>query len=149
MLNPVVGELFCVDKPLGATSFNVTKKVRAYLRTHLGGYRNLHVGHAGTLDPLATGVLIICTGRMTKQIEQIQSGVKQYTATLRLGETTPSFDRETPVDGTYPWRHITRDRIEQVLRTQFTGTIEQVPPAFSACKVDGKSLFELILVFFL
>lgn len=142
MLNPIEGEIFCVDKPLTWTSFAVVKKVRGTLRTMLGS-GNIKVGHAGTLDPLATGVLIICTGRKTKQIDQLQAGVKEYVADIRLGATTPSFDLETEIDATYPWEHITREKIEKVLQSQFVGTIEQVPPKFSACKVGGKPAYKL------
>ncbi len=142
MLNPIEGEIFTVDKPLKWTSFEVVKKVRARLRKQLG-IKSLRVGHAGTLDPLATGVLIVCTGRATKRIEELQGGVKEYLAGIELGATTPSFDLETEVDATYPWRHVTRELIERVLRERFTGTIEQVPPAFSACKIDGKPAYKL------
>ncbi len=142
MLNPIEGEMFCVDKPLGWTSFAVVKKVRGILRKMLGS-GNVKVGHAGTLDPLATGVLIVCTGRMTKQIEQLQAGVKEYIADIRLGATTPSFDLETEIDAQYPWQHITREQIDEVLQSKFVGTIEQVPPKFSACKVDGKPAYKL------
>lgn len=142
MLNPIEGEIFYVDKPLKWTSFEVVKKVRARLRKRLD-VKSLRVGHAGTLDPLATGVLTVCTGRATKRIEELQAGVKEYIAHLRLGETTPSFDLETQVDATYPWHHITREQIESILQEQFTGTIEQVPPAFSACKIDGKPAYKL------
>lgn len=142
MLNPIEGEIFSVDKPLGWTSFEVVKKVRARLRKRLD-IKSLRVGHAGTLDPLATGVLTVCTGRATKRIEELQAGVKEYVAHMRLGETTPSFDLETQVDATYPWQHITRELVEQVLQQQFTGSIEQVPPAFSACKIDGKPAYKL------
>ena len=142
MLNPIEGEIFYVDKPLKWTSFEVVKKIRARLRKRLD-VKSLRVGHAGTLDPLATGVLIVCTGRATKRIEELQSGVKEYVAQLRLGETTPSFDLETQVDATYPWQHITREQVEKTLQEQFTGTIEQVPPAFSACKIDGKPAYKL------
>lgn len=142
MLNPIEGEIFYIDKPLEMTSFAVVKQVRGRLRTRLDR-KNIHVGHAGTLDPLASGVLIVCTGRMTKRIEELQAGVKEYTAWVRLGETTPSYDMETEVDATYPWEHITREQVEQVLKKQFTGSIEQVPPAFSACKVDGKPAYKL------
>ena len=106
------------------------------------GGRKIKVGHAGTLDPLATGVMIVCTGRATKQIEQLQAGVKEYVATLQLGATTPSYDLEHPVDATYPTDHITRPMIEQALQT-FVGEIMQVPPAFSACKVEGKRAYDL------
>ena len=142
MLNPIAGEIFCIDKPLEMTSFMAVKRVRGLLCRRMG-VKKLHVGHAGTLDPLASGVLIVCTGRKTKLIEQLQSGVKEYIAWIRLGETTPSFDMETAVDATYPWQHITREQVERVLREQFTGAIEQVPPAFSACKVDGKPAYKL------
>lgn len=142
MLNPIEGEIFYIDKPFKWTSFEVVKKVRARLRKRLD-IKSLRVGHAGTLDPLATGVLIICTGRATKLIEEIQAGVKEYVAHIRLGETTPSFDLETQVDATYPWQHITTELIEKTLKEQFTGTIEQVPPAFSACKIDGKPAYKL------
>ncbi len=142
MLNPIEGEIFHIDKPLKWTSFEVVKKVRARLRKRLD-IKSLRVGHAGTLDPLATGVLTVCTGRATKRIEELQAGVKEYIAHIRLGETTPSFDLETEVDATYPWQHITREQVEKVLQEQFTGTIEQVPPAFSACKIDGKPAYKL------
>ena len=142
MLNPIEGEIFLIDKPLKWTSFEVVKKVRARLHHHLG-IKNLRVGHAGTLDPLATGVLIVCTGRATKRIEQLQAGVKEYVAGIRLGATTPSFDLETPVDATFPWQHITPQLITTTLATRFTGTISQVPPAFSACKIDGKPAYKL------
>jgi tRNA pseudouridine55 synthase len=142
MLNPIEGEIFCIDKPLRMTSFAAVKKVRAVLRTHLKT-RQVKVGHAGTLDPLATGVLILCTGHATKRIEELQAGVKEYIADLRLGATTPSYDLETQVDATFEWRHIDRPMIERVLQEQFTGSIEQVPPAFSACKVDGKPAYKL------
>ena len=142
MLNPIEGEIFYIDKPLKWTSFEVVKKVRARLRKRLD-IKSLRVGHAGTLDPLATGVLTICTGRATKRIEELQAGIKEYVAHIRLGETTPSYDLETQVDATYPWEHITRELIEKTLKEQFTGTIEQVPPAFSACKIDGKPAYKL------
>ena len=142
MLNPIAGEIFCIDKPLEMTSFSAVKQIRGRFRRHLNR-KNIHVGHAGTLDPLATGVLIVCTGRLTKRIEELQAGVKEYIAWIRLGETTPSFDMETQVDATYPWEHITREQVERVLQEQFTGAIEQVPPAFSACKVDGKPAYKL------
>ena len=102
----------------------------------------MKVGHAGTLDPLATGVMIVVTGRSTKLIEQLQAGVKEYVATIKLGATTPSFDLETEIDATYPTGHITRELIDSVL-PRFTGRIEQVPPAFSACKVDGHRAYNM------
>ena len=142
MLNPIEGEIFCIDKPLGMTSFAAVKKVRAVLRTHLGT-RQVKVGHAGTLDPLATGVLLLCTGHATKRIDELQAGVKEYIADLRLGATTPSYDLETEVDATFEWQHIDRTLIDRVLNEQFTGSIEQVPPSFSACKIDGKPAYKL------
>ena len=142
MLNPIEGEIFHIDKPLHWTSFSVVKKIRSCLRCHLNT-PNVRVGHAGTLDPLASGVLIVCTGRKTKTIDQLQAGIKEYIADIKLGETTPSFDRETEVDATYPWEHITQAQVEETLQSHFTGAIEQVPPKFSACKVDGKPAYVL------
>ena len=142
MLNPIEGEIFCIDKPLRMTSFAAVKKVRAVLRTHLKT-RQVKVGHAGTLDPLATGVLLLCTGHATKRIDELQAGVKEYIADLWLGATTPSYDLETEVDATYEWQHIDRALIDRVLQEQFTGSIEQVPPSFSACKIDGKPAYKL------
>ena len=129
------------DKPYRWTSFDVVGKVRWLICRRLK-VKKLKVGHAGTLDPLATGVLIVCTGRATKRIEELQSGTKEYYATIRLGATTPSYDLEKPIDATYPTEHITREMVEQVLE-RFKGKIEQVPPTFSACKVDGKRAYEL------
>ena len=134
------GEILCFDKPLGWTSFAVVNKVRYCLCRKLG-VKKLKVGHAGTLDPLATGVVIVCTGRATKRIEELQGGVKEYVATVMLGATTPSFDLEKPVNATYPTGHITREMVERALR-KFTGTILQVPPAFSACKINGSRAYK-------
>lgn len=142
LLNPIAGEVLYVDKPLHWTSFYAVKRIRGVLNKRLG-VKNLKVGHAGTLDPLATGVLILCTGRATKRIDELQAHVKEYVATLQLGATTPSFDLETEVDATYPWEHVTREEVERVLQENFTGSIEQVPPAFSACKVDGKRAYKM------
>ena len=113
------------------------KRVRGALTRRLG-LKKLKVGHAGTLDPLATGVMIICTGRATKLIDNLQAGVKEYEASIALGATTPSFDLETEIDARYPVEHITEELVRDVL-SRFTGRIEQIPPAFSACKVDGKT----------
>lgn len=135
------GIILSFDKPLTWTSFNLVAKVRRMLCQHIGE-KKLKVGHAGTLDPLATGVLLICTGKATKRIDELQAHTKEYVATLQLGATTPSFDLETEVDGTYPTEHITVELIRQTL-TRFVGRIEQIPPAFSACKVDGKRAYEL------
>lgn len=140
-MNPQQGCIFCFNKPYTLTSFRVVSRVRGILNRRLG-IRTLKVGHAGTLDPLATGVLIVCTGKATKEIDRLQAGTKEYIATMRLGATTPSFDRETEVDATYPTFHITRQQVEEVLK-RFLGRIEQVPPSFSAVKVDGKRAFKL------
>lgn len=134
------GEILAFDKPLEWTSFNVVKIVRNSLSRRLG-IKRLKVGHAGTLDPLATGVLILCTGRATKQIDQLQAGTKEYVATLCLGCTTPSFDGEHPVDKTYPTAHITRQLVLDTL-PKFLGSIWQVPPVYSACKVEGRRAFD-------
>lgn len=129
------------DKPYGRTSFYVVGRVR-YLLCQKMGVKKLKVGHAGTLDPLATGVLVVCTGKAAKRIEEIQKLPKEYVATLRLGATTPTYDLERPVDVTYPTAHITRAMVEEVL-PRFVGAIEQVPPAFSACKVNGSRAYDL------
>ena len=135
------GVIMAFDKPYRWTSFDVVGKVRWLICRRLG-VKRLKVGHAGTLDPLATGVLIVCTGKATKRIEELQSGTKEYYATIRLGATTPSYDLEKPIDATYPTEHITREMVEQVLE-RFKGRIEQVPPTFSACKVDGKRAYKM------
>lgn len=134
------GQLLLIDKPLEWTSFQVVNKLRWHIRKTFQ-IKKIKVGHAGTLDPLATGLLIICTGKKTKQIEQYQAQVKTYTGTLVLGSTTPSYDLETEIDTTYPTTHITEDLIHQTT-AKFTGTIEQYPPVFSALKKDGKRLYE-------
>lgn len=135
------GEVLYFDKPLRWTSFAVVNKIRYHISRKLG-VKKIKVGHAGTLDPLATGVVIICTGKATKRIEEFQYHTKEYIATLQLGATTPSYDLEKEIDATYPTEHITREMVEEVLQ-QFKGTIEQIPPAFSACKVDGKRAYDL------
>lgn len=140
-MNFLEGEILYIDKPLGWTSFDAVKRLRGSLTRRLG-VKKIKVGHAGTLDPLATGVMILCTGRATKRIDELQAGVKEYIATIALGATTPSFDLETEIDATYPTEHITRELVEEVL-TRFHGRIEQVPPAFSACKVDGRRAYDL------
>ncbi len=137
----IIPLILAFDKPLGMTSFQLVARVRWVLSKALKK-RKIKIGHAGTLDPLATGVMVLCLGKATKQIEEMQAGVKQYEATLKLGATTPSFDLEHPVDHTFPTDHITQERIEEVLK-QFTGEIKQVPPAFSACKVEGKRAYDL------
>ena len=136
------GEMIYIDKPYGMSSFGALAHVR-YLLCRKLGVKKLKTGHAGTLDPLATGVLILCTGKATKLIERLQAGSKEYVADLQLGATTPSFDREHTVDFTYPTRHISRELVERVLPT-FLGEIAQVPPSYSACKVDGKRAYKLM-----
>lgn len=135
------GVVLYVDKPLTWTSFQAVAKIR-YLLCRKLGVKKLKVGHAGTLDPLATGVMILCTGKATKRIDELQAHVKEYVADLQLGATTPSFDLEHEIDATYPTEHITRELLEKTLK-QFLGKIEQVPPTFSACKVDGKRAYDL------
>ena len=137
----VEGEIVAFDKPYKWTSFDVVGKARWLLCHHLH-VKKLKVGHTGTLDPLATGVVIVCTGRKTKLIDKLQYDTKEYVATLQLGATTPSFDLEKPIDQTYPTEHITRQLIDEVIPT-FLGEQWQVPPMFSAVKVDGKRAYEL------
>lgn len=140
-MNFIDGEILCIDKPLSWTSFDAVKRVRGALLRRMG-IKKLKVGHAGTLDPLATGVMIICTGRATKRIDALQLGVKEYIADIALGATTPSFDLETEIDATYPTGHITREAVQDALRG-FTGRIEQIPPSFSACKIDGRRAYDM------
>ena len=129
------------NKPLGWTSFKVVGHVRYHICRRMG-VKKLKVGHAGTLDPLATGVMIVCTGKATKRIEEFQYHTKEYVADIRLGATTPSFDLEHEIDATYPTEHITRELVEETLQ-RFKGEIQQVPPAFSACMVNGKRAYDL------
>ena len=136
----LAGEVIAIDKPYEWTSFGLVARVRWLLTQHLG--RKIKVGHAGTLDPLATGVVLLCTGKATKRIEELQAQTKEYTATLRLGATTPSFDLEHEIDATYPTGHITEEAVRETLR-QFEGDIKQVPPAFSACKIEGKRAYKM------
>lgn len=135
------GEVLAFDKPLHWTSFDLVAKVRYALCRKLGK-KKLKVGHTGTLDPLATGVVVICTGKKTKLIDQLQYDVKEYEATLLLGATTPSYDMEKEVDATYPTAHITRELIDQTLPL-FLGEQWQVPPMFSAVQINGKRAYEL------
>lgn len=137
----IEGEILCFDKPLGWTSFNLVARIRSRL-SHRLGVRKLKVGHAGTLDPLATGVMVVCTGKATKRIDELQAHVKEYVATLQFGATTPCFDLEKPIDKTYPTAHITEVLVREAIG-KFVGRIEQVPPAFSACKIDGKRAYDL------
>lgn len=135
------GEILYFNKPLGWTSFKVVGHVRYHICRRMG-VKKLKVGHAGTLDPLATGVMIVCTGKATKRIEEFQYHTKEYIADIRLGATTPSFDLEHEIDATYPTEHITRELVEETLQ-RFKGEIQQVPPAFSACMVNGKRAYDL------
>ena len=135
------GEVLAFDKPLRWTSFDLVAKVRYNLCRKLGT-KKLKVGHSGTLDPLATGVVIICTGKKTKLIEQLQYDVKEYVTTLQLGATTPSFDMEKDIDATYPTEHITRELIDKTIPL-FLGEQWQTPPMFSAVQVNGKRAYEL------
>lgn len=136
----IEGEIILFDKPLGWTSFDLVGKVRNFLSRKLH-VKKLKVGHAGTLDPLATGLMVLCTGKATKNIDLLQAEEKEYTATLKLGATTPSFDRETPENMQYNTEHITSSLLLGTLNI-FTGHTEQVPPAFSAVKINGKRAYE-------
>ena len=137
----VAGEVLAIYKPYTWTSFQIVNKVRYHLSRQLKVTR-FKVGHAGTLDPLATGVLLVCTGKATKRIEELQSHTKEYVAEMMLGATTPSFDMEHPVNATFPHEHITEEMVKDVLG-KFIGDIAQRPPLFSACKVDGKRAYDL------
>lgn len=139
-MNFLDGEILCFDKPLEWTSFDLVNKVRYMIKRKLG-VKKFKIGHAGTLDPLATGVLIVCTGKATKRIEEFQYQTKEYVATLRLGATTPSFDLEQEIDAEYPTEHITREMVEETLKS-FIGEIQQIPPVYSAVKVNGKRAYD-------
>ena len=141
-MNFLEGEILCINKPYGMSSFGALAHIR-YLISRKIHVKRVKTGHAGTLDPLATGVLILCTGKATKQIEQMQYASKEYTATLQLGATTASYDREHTVNMTYPTRHITRELIEQTL-PRFLGEILQVPPEYSACNIAGDRAYKLM-----
>ena len=134
------GEILLFDKELEWTSFDVVNKIR-YNLCQMMGIKKLKVGHAGTLDPLATGLVLLCTGKSTKKIEELQLGEKEYIATLKIGATTPSFDLETEEDNQSDFSHVTRENFEKIL-PQFIGEIDQVPPVFSAVKVKGKRAFD-------
>lgn len=135
------GKILYFNKPLTWTSFALVNKIRYRISKEIN-VKKLKVGHAGTLDPLATGVMIICTGKATKLIESFQYQTKEYIATIQLGATTPSFDLETEIDQTYPTEHITKELVEETLK-KFIGRIEQIPPAYSACKVNGERAYAL------
>lgn len=141
-MNFLEGEVIYLNKPYGMSSFGALARIR-YLISNKIGVKRVKTGHAGTLDPLATGVLILCTGKKTKELDKMLYHSKEYTATLQLGATTPSFDREHTVDHTYPTAHITRELIEETLK-QFVGEIQQVPPEYSAVKIDGKRAYKLM-----
>lgn len=136
----ISGETIAIDKPLGWTSFDVVKRIRGAIQRRMD-VKRFKVGHAGTLDPLATGVLIVCTGRGTRNIDALQNSTKEYVATLRLGATTPSFDLEKEIDTYYPTAHITPELIDEAL-AKFQGSIMQVPPIYSAVKIDGKRAYK-------
>ena len=136
----IKGEIFAIDKPYRMSSFGALAHVRYLLSRKLG--RKVKIGHAGTLDPLATGVLVLCTGKCTKQIEELQAHTKEYVATLQLGATTASYDREHTVNHTYPSRHITEAKVREVLKG-FEGDIDQVPPTYSAVKVGGERAYSM------
>lgn len=133
------GCVVCVDKPLGWTSTDVVRKIKFSIEKL--GFRKIKVGHAGTLDPLATGILIVCVGKATKRVEQLQADTKEYVAEMILGATTPSFDMEHPVDMTYPWEHITETDVKRALE-ELCGERLQTPPVYSAKKMDGKRAYE-------
>lgn len=134
------GQVILIDKPIEWTSFQVVNKLRWEIRHHFN-IKKIKVGHAGTLDPLATGLLVICTGKMTKNINTFQGQEKEYTGIIKLGSTTPSFDLETEINQTFPTDHINPEMIYNIANT-FVGDIQQLPPVFSALKKDGKRLYE-------
>ena len=135
------GQILLIDKPLTWTSFQAVNKLKYILKRQYDLPKKFKIGHAGTLDPLATGLLIVCTGKFTKRITEIQAQAKEYTGTITVGATTPSYDLETEIDSTYPTEHITSELIQETTK-QFLGEIDQKPPVFSAIKKDGKRLYE-------
>jgi len=135
------GQIILIDKPLKWSSFQAVNKLKYVLKRQYHLPKKFKIGHAGTLDPLATGLLIVCTGKFTKKITEIQAQAKEYTGTITLGATTPSYDMETEVDATYPTAHLTPELIQETVK-QFIGEIDQKPPVFSAIKKDGKRLYE-------
>lgn len=136
------GQILLIDKPYEWSSFQALNKIKWAIRKKFDLGKKFKIGHAGTLDPLATGLLIICTGKFTKKIPELQGQVKEYTGTFSLGATTPSYDLETPIDQTYPIEHISPEKIHQATKS-FLGEIEQTPPIFSALRKDGKRAYEL------
>ncbi|MBN2743195.1 tRNA pseudouridine55 synthase [Breznakibacter xylanolyticus] len=141
MIDYLEGEMLLFDKPYEWTSFDLVNKIRVKLK-HTLRKKNIKVGHAGTLDPLATGLMIVCTGKATKRIDQLSGLDKEYVATIELGATTPTYDLESNVDNRFPTEHITREVIEAVL-CQFKGDIEQMPPIYSAIKIKGEKAYDL------
>ncbi|MDN3678180.1 tRNA pseudouridine(55) synthase TruB [Flavobacterium paronense] len=135
------GQILLIDKPLKWSSFQAVNKLKYILKRKYDLPKKFKIGHAGTLDPLATGLLIVCTGKFTKRITEIQGQAKEYTGTITVGATTPSYDLETEVDATFPTEHITAELIQETVK-QFIGEIDQKPPVFSAIKKDGKRLYE-------
>lgn len=135
------GQILLIDKPLTWSSFQAVNKLKYILKRQYDLPKKFKIGHAGTLDPLATGLLIVCTGKFTKRITEIQAQAKEYTGTFTVGATTPSYDLETEVDATFPTEHITSELIQETVK-QFIGEIDQKPPVFSAIKKDGKRLYE-------
>jgi len=135
------GEVLFIDKPVDWTSFDVVNKIRFMLKRHLG-IKKIKVGHAGTLDPLATGLVIVCTGKFTKKINEYQGMTKEYIANVRFGATTPTYDLESEPDKTFPFEHITKEKLLAAL-DKFSGEIDQVPPAYSAIKIKGRKAYEL------
>ena len=135
------GQVLLIDKPLKWSSFQAVNKLKYILKRNYELPKKFKIGHAGTLDPLATGLLIVCTGKFTKRITEIQGQAKEYTGTITVGATTPSFDLETEVDATFPTEHITAELIQETVK-KFLGEIDQKPPVFSAIKKDGKRLYE-------
>ena len=140
-MNYLEGEILYFNKPLTWTSFKLVEKVRYSICRKLN-IKKLKVGHAGTLDPLATGVMILCTGKATKRIEEFQYQTKEYIATLELGATTTSYDLEKPIDQHFDYSHVTHESVKEVLK-KFIGHIEQIPPAFSACKINGRRAYKM------
>ncbi len=140
-MNFRAGEIIGLDKPYGVSSFWALARVRWLISQRIGS--KIKIGHAGTLDPLATGVLLLCTGRATKRIDDLQRHTKEYVATMQLGATTPSFDREHTVDHTFPTQHITLALVQQTIG-RFVGEVSQVPPTYSACKVNGQRAYKMM-----
>ena len=136
------GQILLIDKPLKWSSFQAVNKLKYILKRKYNLPKKFKIGHAGTLDPLATGLLIVCTGKFTKRITDIQAQAKEYTGTITVGATTPSYDLETEVDATFPTENITSELVQETVK-QFLGEIDQKPPVFSAIKKDGKRLYEL------